>query len=210
MVAFMINKISPTSPNTNNQVAFKSKIKFVDFQTFIKHSAYSSRIGSSDIFCHNMARAPKYSTSGIGPCVAICINGKNNSAIHIRPFDINQESSNQISHLIEEMGGDKEINNCLIIGGQPEISKDNYLEILNIAINKFENLKNKITLLCGQKDPKYSTNLYYDKKKDTYLLNTVQSEKINLQDSMVKSQAELEDFYDFRHIAPGDEVEFES
>ena len=207
----MINSLAPNNQSyRNNDLSFKAKLKFVNFKTYICNSIDSINVQSSDVFMPNIGKAAEIKSDGIGPCIAISINGKDSKMIHLRPTEINEKVGEQISGIIESMGGHEVVKNCLIVGGEQDTTHKVYKEIINIAANKFENLKNKITVLCGHNNLGYCTNVNYNSATDTYLLNASSMKEFNMTNNLIKSNKDLEEFYSLKHIAPCDEVHFEN
>lgn len=204
----MINSIpQKNSVSPNNSISFKAKIKFVPLERYLIDSMDAVNATSSDIFRPNIVQLPQVKSNGAGPCVAVHLNGEKSAMVHLRD---SRPIKEEIISLIEKMGGNENIENCLIFGGDRTQTKLLYTTLLEVAGTKFKNLKNKITALCGQEDLGCYTNGFFDKKTNTYLLNASSVDHESFSESLIKSDKDLNDFYAFRHIAPQDEISYES
>ncbi len=188
----------------NNNISFKSNIKFITSQEFHKNKNKGYYIGYQH-YCPNILKADKFFSTEIRTCTGGGIIDKNGEAIGFHIWD-DKKNSHNFHEIIAKMF--RYINNPergLLIGSKDLKSNPYSLKLFKKFKERFSQRIENLSLFEKHKYPKSETNYAYSKNDDTWLICTNYITKDN-NFKNIKSIDDLKEAFETIKIAKGDKL----
>lgn len=181
----------------DNKCAFKSKISLVnDMQEFVEIAYKDAGNICAD---ENVVKGKNLHTIGISTCIGGGASNKNLQQGCL--FHYCTPKDKELSDIYKNVKSLETADskpNVLISGGWHTLSELYY----NPVLSKLQEFRNNTSIIWGQKDHGY-THLYYDAKKDTWLIF---HGNWRAKEPEINSLEDLKSIYQIVKIAPNDEL----